>query len=114
MNRMKRTSPPPTGEMVAGILIQVAQFSGRIISDNTKDALAAAKARGTRLGRPVTLPDAVAERIQALRASGETLQAIADILNAEQVPTAHGGARWYPKVINDIIRRSAALDRVTV
>lgn len=48
------------------------------------------------------------------RADGLTMQAIADDLNAEKVPTAHGGARWYPKVVSDILRRSAALDGVTV
>lgn len=96
-----------SGEMCAGILAQVGQWSGRLISENTKDALAAAKARGTRLGRPATLPDAVAERIAAHRATGASLQAIADSLNADKVPTAHGGARWYPKVVSDTVRRAA-------
>lgn len=94
-----------SGELCAGLVAQVVQWEGRIVSERTKDALAAAKARGTRLGRPVTLPDAVAERIQALRASGMTLQQIANALTAEKIPTARGGARWYPKVVSDILRR---------
>jgi peptidoglycan hydrolase-like protein with peptidoglycan-binding domain/DNA invertase Pin-like site-specific DNA recombinase len=36
------------------------------------------------------------ERIQAMRASGMTLQAIADRLNAENVPTLRGGTKWRP------------------
>jgi peptidoglycan hydrolase-like protein with peptidoglycan-binding domain/DNA invertase Pin-like site-specific DNA recombinase len=36
------------------------------------------------------------QRIRALRASGMTLQAIADRLNAEKVPTLRGGAKWRP------------------
>ncbi len=36
------------------------------------------------------------ERIRAMRARGMTLQAIADQLNAENVPTLRGGATWRP------------------
>lgn len=39
---------------------------------------------------------AVKERIHAMRASGMTLQAIANQLNAEEVPTLRGGAKWRP------------------
>ena len=39
---------------------------------------------------------ALKERIQAMRASGMTLQAIADRLNAENVPTLRGGEKWRP------------------
>jgi peptidoglycan hydrolase-like protein with peptidoglycan-binding domain/DNA invertase Pin-like site-specific DNA recombinase len=39
---------------------------------------------------------AVKERIKAMRASGMTLQAIADQLNAENVPTLRGGTMWRP------------------
>lgn len=97
-----------TGEMVAGILAQVVQWEGRIISERTRDALAVLKDRGTRLGRPVTLPSAVSARIVALRASGASLQAIADQLNGEGVPTAHGGSQWWPKVVRDVLRRAVS------
>jgi peptidoglycan hydrolase-like protein with peptidoglycan-binding domain len=39
---------------------------------------------------------ALKERIQAMRATGMTLQAIADELNAEKVPTLRGGTEWRP------------------
>ncbi len=39
---------------------------------------------------------ALKARIQAMRASGMTLQAIADRLNAENVPTLRGGEKWRP------------------
>ena len=42
---------------------------------------------------------ALNERIQAMRASGMTLQAIADSLNAENVPTLRGGTMWRPSVV---------------
>jgi DNA invertase Pin-like site-specific DNA recombinase len=39
---------------------------------------------------------ALKERIKAMRESGMTLQAIADSLNAENVPTLRGGTMWRP------------------
>jgi hypothetical protein len=38
-------------------------------------------------------------RIATMRASGMTLQAIADTLNAEGVPTLRGGAKWRPSSV---------------
>ena len=86
----------------------VAQCERELIAARTSEALQVKKARGARLGRPVTLPDAVRYRIADERDAGRTLQAIADDLNAEQVPTARGG-RWYPSTIAKVLH-SVALD----
>jgi DNA invertase Pin-like site-specific DNA recombinase len=98
----------PTGGLVANITSSVAQWEREIIAARTSDALQAKKARGARLGRPVTMPAEVRDRIAAERDGGRTLQAIADDLNAEQVPTARGG-RWYPSTIAKVVQ-SLALD----
>jgi DNA invertase Pin-like site-specific DNA recombinase len=52
-------------------------------------------------GRPglATLAPDLSERIAALRERGLSLQAIADALNAEGVPTQRGGARWRPSSV---------------
>ena len=42
---------------------------------------------------------ALKERIVTMRTSGMTLQAIADVLNAEGVPTLRGGAKWRPSSV---------------
>jgi peptidoglycan hydrolase-like protein with peptidoglycan-binding domain len=42
---------------------------------------------------------ALKKRIQAMRESGMTLQAIADRLNAENTPTIRGGVRWRPSSV---------------
>jgi peptidoglycan hydrolase-like protein with peptidoglycan-binding domain/DNA invertase Pin-like site-specific DNA recombinase len=42
---------------------------------------------------------ALKERIRAMRASGMSLQAIADQLNAESVPPLNGGAKWRPSAV---------------
>jgi hypothetical protein len=38
-------------------------------------------------------------RIAAMRAEGMTLQAIADVLNDEGVPTQRGGTKWRPSSV---------------
>ncbi|WP_241742976.1 recombinase family protein [Microbacterium lacticum] len=85
-----------TGQLVAGILMQVAEWEAKIIGERTKAALAAAKRNyGVVPGPARYSPTDITERIRALRDSGATLQAIADNLNDSGVPTAKGG-RWYP------------------
>jgi DNA invertase Pin-like site-specific DNA recombinase len=42
---------------------------------------------------------ALKQRIVEMRESGMTLQAIADVLNAEGVPTLRGGAKWRPSSV---------------
>lgn len=98
----------PTGALVANITASVAQWEREIIAARTREALQALKARGARLGRPVTLPESVRHRIATERTAGRTLQAIADDLNAENVPTARGG-RWYPSTIAKVLQ-SVELD----
>lgn len=56
-------------------------------------------------GRPGLAAGAprVAERIAELRQRGLSLQAIADALNAEGVPTPRGGARWRPSSVQSAL-----------
>lgn len=98
----------PTGEFVATIMCAAAQLERRMIGARTKDGLAAAKAKGIKLGRPRSLPEDLALRVTELRQQGATLAAIADLFNIEQVPTARGGVRWYPNTIRAILARKAA------
>src|ERR1700692_362993 len=81
----------PAGEAMANVLATFAQFERRLIGQRTREALAAKRASGVRLGRPVSLPSAVSKRIASERKAGRSLAAIADMLNEEQVPTAQGG-----------------------
>lgn len=96
----------PTGELVANITASVAQWERRIIAARTSDALQAKKAAGARLGRPVTLPEAVRRRIADDHTAGQSLAGIARSLNAEAVPTARGG-RWYASTVRAVL---ASLD----
>jgi DNA invertase Pin-like site-specific DNA recombinase len=61
---------------------------------------AAARPRRRSSGRPsVADRPALERRIIEMRARGMTLQAIADTLNAEGVPTVRGGAEWRPSSV---------------
>ena len=101
----------------------LAEKERAMISVRTRDALAAAKARGVKLGSPkldVARPAAVASLkaeadrfatnilpiIREIQKSGATsLHAVADALNARGVSTARGGA-WYAKSVSNVLARA--------
>jgi DNA invertase Pin-like site-specific DNA recombinase len=99
----------PSGEVMAHVAAAFAQYERRLISDRTKDALREVRKRGVRLGRPRILAAEVVARVVVERTRGGTLAAIAELLDAEGVPTAQGGRRWYPATVAAVLR-SAALD----
>jgi DNA invertase Pin-like site-specific DNA recombinase len=85
----------PAGRMVAHVLMAVAEWERRTIAARTKAGLAAKRAKGESTGRPAVADEpGLVERIREMRASGMSLQAIADRLNAEDVPTMRGAERW--------------------
>jgi DNA invertase Pin-like site-specific DNA recombinase len=115
---------PQANPLTLHILAAVAEAEARSISERTKAALAAAKARGVALGNPSTrsgLPAdvwrkgllnarvarrdlrdeavrAVADNIKALRARGYGYRAIAIALNDDGYLTATG-RRWAPMTV---------------
>jgi DNA invertase Pin-like site-specific DNA recombinase len=107
---------PEANEMVVGIMAVVAQAERKMISQRTKAALQAAKARGQKLGgfRGAVITDEARQASQAarkakaksraadlmpvineIRECGVTsLNGIADALTSKGIPTARGGASW--------------------
>lgn len=98
----------PAGEMLAGVMVQFAQFERRMIGQRTKDALAVKKAQGVKLGRRPEIEDSTAAKIESMRAQGMTLRGIADALNIEGVQTARQGAKWYASTVRVVLEREAA------
>lgn len=98
----------PAGEMAANIIISGSQYERRLISQRTRDALAAKRARGERLGATPALPPEVTQRIITERHRGRTFQSIADGLMADNIPTARGKTRWYPATINAVLNSDNA------
>jgi peptidoglycan hydrolase-like protein with peptidoglycan-binding domain/DNA invertase Pin-like site-specific DNA recombinase len=84
------------GRIAADALISVGQRAeaGTPVSRSNREG------GGRRPGRPavVDLPE-LKEHILAMRSAGMTLQAIADRLNEEGVPTLRGGREWRPSSV---------------
>jgi hypothetical protein len=82
------TIPRGTGEIV------FRTRNGLYGRQRTSAALAELKDQGVKLGRPTSIPDASLSRLVELREDGMSYRAMADQLNAEDVPTGQGG-QWH-------------------
>ena len=82
----------PTGELVANVMMSVAQWERRVIGERTSAAMQAAKRQGRHMGRVSALLPSTGDRLLTLRAA-HTLAGTAVQLNAEGLPTATG-APW--------------------
>jgi DNA invertase Pin-like site-specific DNA recombinase len=90
----------PAGRGTARALASVAEMERGRISERTRKGLAAARAKRHATGDPsATDWAALRKRIAGMRADGMTLQAIANVLNEEGVPTQRGGAKWRPSSV---------------
>lgn len=105
------------------IYAAVAEQERAMISQRTKDALAAVKARGVKLGNPniAKAQEKASEArtaragafatnvlpiIRDIRATGASLRQIAAALNARGISTARGGT-WAATQVRDILNRAA-------
>jgi DNA invertase Pin-like site-specific DNA recombinase len=87
------------GQLGAKALATVGGLERRKLEERTRKGLEAAR-DVRRSGRPaVSDRPSLKQRIADMRAQGMTLQAIADTLNSEGVPTLRGGAEWRPSSV---------------
>jgi DNA invertase Pin-like site-specific DNA recombinase len=91
----------PAGRATAHALASVAGWERERLSERTRKGLAAARSKRRASSASSAAEDwpAIRKRIAAMRADGMTLQAIADVLNREGVPTPRGGAEWRPSSV---------------
>jgi DNA invertase Pin-like site-specific DNA recombinase len=84
-------------------MTNVAQWERRINGQRIKNALAVKRSQGVKLGRPSVLEPVVSDMILTAHRAGVGWSAIARNLNEGGVPTAHGGARWYPSTVRAVV-----------
>ena len=96
----------PNGELVANIMISMAQWERRIIGERTKSALKAVKARGTQVGRKSGVDAETIRLIMILRGQGQSWQRIADTLTANGVKTSQGGV-WHGSTVRKLHLRES-------
>jgi DNA invertase Pin-like site-specific DNA recombinase len=118
---------PNANRLTVGIMAMVAEEERRMISKRTKDALAAAKRRGVRLGgtrggkptaktrklateaiqaRAAAKAADIAPIIEELRAAGVTSQtALAKGLTEKGIPTPRGSGEWTATQIARVLER---------
>ena len=90
----------PEGRLVAKALATVGGSERKTLMQRTRKGLEAARLAQRSSGQPaVSDSPALKQRIADMRARGMTLQAIADTLNAEGIPTLRGGALWRPSSV---------------
>ena len=100
------------GEAMQAITAVFAQLERRLISERTREALAAARARGVRLGRPVAVPADVEGRILDMwRRRHLSATAIARELDAAAVAPPGRGGSWRPATVIAVLRRHGATVR---
>jgi hypothetical protein len=100
--------PTPTAEANANLLATLAPFERQPISQRTRVALAATRARSVRLGRPPTISQHAIDQIRREQTAGKSLAAIANRPNADRIPTAQGALRWYPATIRYTLNRTTS------
>lgn len=124
---------PEANDLTVGIMALVAQQEREAISRRTKEALAAAKARGVKLGNPNgaaalkragkggtalhrtvnqnadTFVKSLAPVLDELQSQGHTtLRQIASVLNDRGIQTRRGG-RWHVSNVQSLLARIKAL-----
>jgi DNA invertase Pin-like site-specific DNA recombinase len=94
----------PQGRAVAGLAAVFAELERELIAERTRAAIAEKQKQGVRFGRRSELPAQVRRRIKRARSRGNTLQAIADRLNRDGVPTGQGGREWRSSSVAAVLR----------
>jgi DNA invertase Pin-like site-specific DNA recombinase len=107
---------PEANRFVLHVMAAVAEHEGRVISERTKAALKAARARGVKLGaygkvlaaKKVNDANSFSDQLGPIIAdhkiAGMSVRLIADRLNNDRVPS-FGGGKWHPSTVQRVWKR---------
>ncbi|HEY9038603.1 MAG TPA: recombinase family protein [Roseovarius sp.] len=111
---------PNADRFMLHVYAAMAEEEARRISERTKAALHAAKARGVELGKngkilarkhaenAIDFSKEVGPKISNFKAEGLSMRKIADRLNADKITTYKGG-KWYPATVQRTWKRYESL-----
>jgi DNA invertase Pin-like site-specific DNA recombinase len=92
----------PAGELLASVMAAMAQWERAMIGQRTREAMAVLKDQGVHVGREQVVGEEVARLIRQRRAADVPYAVIARELNAQGIPTGHGGRRWWPSTVRGV------------
>ena len=109
----------PQGKAMFTMRGAFAEYEREMTKARTRQGMVDAKAKGRHVGRPplgydmdseergCLVPNAfypLVVRVHEMRSGGSSLQAIADRLTAEEVPTSTGAGTWFPATVSRVLR----------
>jgi len=113
---LPQVPPGAVGRFILTNMAAVAELEAGVISERTKAALAAAKARGVQLGKHGKIlahknreaaddhARRIAPMIRSLQVGHHSIRALAAAMNDENIPTARGGA-WHLPSVHRMLKR---------
>jgi DNA invertase Pin-like site-specific DNA recombinase len=108
---------PDANKFTIHIIAAVAEHEAEQISERTKAALAAAKARGVKLGRSdenkaasVDFARLIAPVVHKMQVNGCTsVRKLCDALNAASIPTFRGVGQWHIPTVHKLLKQIETL-----
>lgn len=92
------------GRLMATVIMALGEWEADAIAERTREGMAAARARGARIGRPREIPEETVSTVTALARDGLSQGAIADELNKRGIPRPRGGP-WNQQRVSDLLAR---------
>ena len=108
---------PDANKFTIHIIAAVAEHEAEQISERTKAALSAAKARGVKLGRSdenkaasLDFATSIAPVVKEMQVQGYTsVRKLCDALNAANIPTFRGAGQWHIPTVHKLLKQIKTL-----